>query len=321
MSRSSERLVVLFIGGLGRSGSTVFELSLGTDERVAALGEVLHLWKRSLLEGELCGCERPFGDCEYWREVGEKAFGGWGDVDPQRIAELKSKIDRTIRTPQLAARLGSRTWKAEVREYAAYYSSVYRAAAEVSGSSIVVDSSKQPSLPYVLQYAEDLDVRVLHCIRDSRAVAHSWAKRVARPESGDRGHAHMKQYSPAVAALKWMQHNSVIEGLRLRGVPILRICYEDWAEAPVATVESALEFAGLDVWPNPRLDNKWVDLPVTHTCSGNPMRLKSGRVEIRRDEAWRAALSPETRRLVTTLTAPGLAMYGYFSGVRRGQNP
>ena len=124
MSRSSERLVVLFIGGLGRSGSTVFELSLGTDERVAALGEVLHLWKRSLLEGELCGCERPFGDCEYWREVGEKAFGGWGDVDPQRIAELKSKIDRTIRTPQLAARLGSRTWKAEVREYAAYYSFV-----------------------------------------------------------------------------------------------------------------------------------------------------------------------------------------------------
>lgn len=312
MTNHGDALPVIFIGGVGRSGSTVFELSLGTDERVVALGEVMHLWKRSLLESELCGCGTRFAECDYWRSVGELAFGGWANVDAERVVGLKQRIDRTVRTPQLWAKLGSARWMSDVREYASYYSRLYRAAAQLAGRSTVVDSSKQASLPYVLQYAEDIDVRVLHCVRDSRAVAYSWTKTVPRPEGQADGHQYMKRYSPGILALKWMQHNVVIENLRLQKVPVHRVRYEDWARAPVSTVQSALEFAGLEPRMNPRLDDTWVDLPVTHTCSGNPMRFTVGRVEIRRDEKWRGEFPNASRSLVTGLTAPGLAAYGYL---------
>lgn len=312
MNEASD-LTVLFIGGIGRSGTTVFELSLGTDSRVVALGEVIHLWQRSLLDHEPCGCGSPFSECPFWRTVGERAFGGWDQIDPARVLSLKRRIDRTVRTPQLSIGFGSASWKADVREYAAYYSRLYRAAADVSGRRVIVDSSKQASLPYVLKYADGLDVRVLHCVRDSRAVAYSWTKTVSRPESQLGGAQLMTQYTPPVLALKWMQHNSVIEALRLQGVPTKRIRYEDWAAAPVATVQSALRFAGLEVEQNPHLDDRWVELPVTHTCSGNPLRFIQGRVDIRRDETWRSALPASSRRVVTGLTAPGLLTYGYLN--------
>src|SRR5699024_9602505 len=124
----------------------------------------------------------------------------------------------------------------------------------IAGSALVVDSSKQASLPYVLQYADELDLRILHCVRDSRAVAFSWTKRVARPESKSGGSRFMTRYSPTLLALKWVQHNLVIDALRLRGVPTKLLRYEDWASDPVAAHRSALGFAGLRARANDEID-------------------------------------------------------------------
>lgn len=305
-------LPLLFIGGIGRSGTTVFELSLGTDPRVVALGEVIHLWQRCLIEDEPCGCGAAFRECEFWKQIGYAAFGGWDQIDPARVVSLKRRIDRTVRAPQLMMRLGGPRWQADVREYASYYSRLYHAAAALSGAEIAVDSSKQASLPYVLAYAEGLELRVLHCVRDSRAVAWSWMKKVNRPESHGGESQYMTRYSPGVLALKWLQHNAVIEVLRLKGVATKRIRYEDWAEEPVSTVQAALQFAGLAPQLNSRLGGDWVDLPNNHTCSGNPMRFKRGRIEVRRDEEWRQALSKPSSFLVTALTLPGLVLYKYL---------
>lgn len=312
MKTGGTQLPVLFIGGIGRSGSTVFELSLGTDPRIVSLGEVMHLWQRSLVDDEACGCGEAFSQCEFWQRVGEEAFGGWSRINGRHVHGLRRRIDRTVRTPQLAAGVGSATWRNDVREYASYYERLYRAALTVSGRDLVVDSSKQASLPYVLAYAPGVDLKVVHCVRDSRAVAYSWTKTVTRPEARTEEAREMTRYSPGVLALKWMQHNLVIEALRLRRVPTMRLRYEDWAADPVGALDETLEFAGLPPRANPAVSRSWVDLPVTHTCSGNPMRFKTGRVEIRRDESWTDKLPQRSKLLVTGLTGPSLAAYRYL---------
>lgn len=302
----------LFIGGLGRSGTTILELSLATDSRVVSLGEVTHLWRRSLLDNETCGCGLGFRSCPFWTQVGELAFGGWQEVDPARVIALKRRLDRSIQTPRIGLGLLSRSTRAEVREYASYYTRIYRAAAEITGASVVIDSSKQASLPHLLRADETLDLRVLHCVRDSRAVAYSWTKTVSRPESQTERHATMVRYPPPLTAAKWVQHNLVVEGLRPRGVPVLRVRYEDWARLPRAEVTRALAFAGLEEQPNDRLGDDSVDLGPTHTCSGNPARFRHGVIHVRSDEGWRSQLPRRTQRLVAGVTLPLLAAYGYL---------
>lgn len=306
----SDKVKVLFIGGIGRSGTTVFELSLATDQRAVSLGEVTHLWQRSLRDDELCGCGCPFSECPFWTAVGQEAFGGWSAVDVERVIWLKSRLDRTLRTPQITLGLGRRTL-ADAREYSSYYQQVYQAARQVSGCDVVIDSSKQASLPYLLRLSPDIDLRLVHCVRDSRAVAYSWTRTVRRPEARTQEADLMTTYSPGVLAVKWTQHNLVVEGLRLQGVPTLRLRYEDWAADPVGSATKALSLAGLPPRPNDNLDHAWINLGVNHTCSGNPMRFTTGRIEIRRDERWRTGLSRSSRTLVSLMTAPGLAAYGY----------
>ena len=73
---------VLFVGGLGRSGSTVLDMLLAQEPGMVPVGEVRHLWERGLRDNDLCGCGAPFHDCPFWRAVGERAFGGWHRLDP-----------------------------------------------------------------------------------------------------------------------------------------------------------------------------------------------------------------------------------------------
>ena len=173
---------VLFLGGLGRSGTTLLERLLDREPTVQALGEVVHLWQRSLKDNELCGCGVPFDACPFWSRVGQVAFGGWDQVDVDRVLDLRDRVDRSRRVPRVALGAGGSGWRSELREYVDYYARVYAAAREVSGAEIVLDSSKQASLPYCLRTSDEIDLAVAHCVRDSRAVAYSWAQQVARPE-------------------------------------------------------------------------------------------------------------------------------------------
>lgn len=307
---------VLFIGGVGRSGTTLIERTLDTDPRVTALGEVLHLWERSLLTDELCGCGERFSRCPFWTEVGERAFGGWQNVDPHRVMALKVALDRTSRAPRLRFLLGGRQWRADLAEFASYFSRLYRAAAEVSHTPIVIDSSKQASLPFILMHDQSISLRLLHCVRDARAVAYSWTQTVARPEAQDGSAAEMQRYSPARMSLTWMLHNGALEWLPEHKVRSLRLRYEDWVADPETAVARILQFCALPPTQSTAVGPDWVDLGMSHTCSGNPMRFAAGRVEIRPDTRWRDQLPASQRRLVTLVTGPLLATYHYL-GSRR----
>jgi hypothetical protein len=305
---------VLFLGGLGRSGTTLVERVLGELPGVCALGEVVHLWQRDLLDDERCGCGFQFSACRFWQEVGELAFGGWSRVDARHVLALQAAVERTRHVPRLASGLLNDwrpEWHAQVVEYAGYHARVYTAAATVAGARVVVDSSKHSALAHCLRWAGELDLRVVHMVRDARGVAHSWTKRVARPESD--GTDEMTRYSPSRSALLWDAHNAAFGLLARRGVAVRRIRYEEFLADPRRMIRELATFAGLSLADSDLsfLGDAHADLGPAHSAAGNPMRFTVGQVQLRRDDAWVRALAPRRRRLVSVLCAAQLRRYGY----------
>lgn len=308
---------VLFIGGLGRSGSTLLERILCELPGVCAMGEVVHLWQRGLTDDERCGCGEAFSRCPFWRDVGEAAFGGWARLDAAEFLALKDSVDRTRFVPRLAGPALTPGMRARVGRYDDAYRRLYAAAGDVSGCGVLVDSSKHISLACCLRWSEAIDLRVLHVVRDARAVAYSWSKTVGRPEatSGSAEGAYMARWPPAKTALHWNAQNLGFGLLARRGVRTLRVRYEDFVRAPAATLREVAVFAGLAESVELPFDgDSAVRLSPNHQVAGNPMRFRTGRVELRADEAWRTELGAASRRLVTGLTLPLLARYGYLTG-------
>lgn len=309
---------VAYIGGLGRSGSTLLERIAGQFEGVCALGEVVHLFDRGVRRDELCSCALPFSQCPFWREVGHIAFGGWRNLDVERVTSLAGEVDRMRDIP--ASRFAGTASRhvGRVREYTDAFAAIYEAAAKITGARVVVDSSKHPSTAYALRRCAAIDLKVVHLVRDPRGVAYSWTKVLQRPEAGDsRAIPLMHQYPPWRAAALWDADNVAFELLGRSGVPVWRLRYERLMAAPVESVQALAAFLDL---PGDRIGEfvsaDAVQVGPAHQISGNHMRFQTGELRLRRDDAWRSEFPTADRRRVTALTAPLMLRYGYLG--RRG---
>lgn len=302
---------VLFVGGLGRSGSTLLEKLLNELPETRSVGETLHLWERGVRDAERCGCGAEFADCPQWKTIGDTAFGGWDRVDLDDVIDLRWRIDRSRRLPQIfgALKRGERT--AEQARYVDHLSRVLHAAAGmVEDPTVILESSKHLSTAALLATDPTLDVRVVHLVRDPRGVAYSWTKTVARPEADG---SMMPIYSPARTAMRWVTDNLGFEALHRLGVPMERVRYEDLLADPVgvlrriATLADLQTTAGFDF-----VDGNEVHVTEPmHSIAGNPMRFGGDRMTLRLDDDWRSKLPAKDRRLVTTMCAPMLKRYGY----------
>jgi hypothetical protein len=310
---------VLYLGGLGRSGTTVLERVLGELPGVCSVGELVHLWQRGILDDETCGCGEPFSGCPFWTEVGRRAFGGWDRALAARMEELRPRVDRTRFIPKLVVpRLLGRRGAAELREYVGAFLRLYRAISEASGGAVVIDSSKHSSLAFCLRTEPGLDLRVVHVVRDSRGVAYSWTKEVRRPEA-TAGQALMTRYSPARSSALWVGHNLFFGLLGRLGTRTRLLRYEDFVADPRGALTELAEFAGVPAGEGALdfLSEASVLLSPSHTVAGNPMRFRTGPTPLRRDDAWREKLPRGRRLLVSVLTAPLLAGYGYLRRTAR----
>jgi hypothetical protein len=187
----------------------------------------------------------------------------------------------------------------------------------VSGARLLIDSSKHASLAFCLRWATQagrLDLRVAHVVRDSRGVAQSWAKQVRRPEANGGAEEYMAQWSSSKVAMHWTAENGAFALLRRRGVPVRTVRYEEFLADPRRSLLGIAEFAGLPVTEDDLsfLGDDHATLSANHTASGNPMRFQTGRIELRRDDAWRTGMPPARRRAVTALTLPLLRHYRYL---------
>src|SRR5581483_6689119 len=118
---------------------------------------------------------------------------------------------------------------ADLEEYTGYYATIYAAIRQVSGCSVVIDSSKHPSLAFALGTRRDLNLRVVQMVRDPRAVAYSWTKATKRPEAEIDAHAIQvfPTWPASRAARLWLGHNASLSLLRRLDVPMMTVRHQD----------------------------------------------------------------------------------------------
>jgi hypothetical protein len=312
----TEQATVLYIGGHGRSGSTILAQTLGQIPGFVNVGELWQVWYRGLRDNERCGCGQPFHSCEFWRAVGDEAFGGWENVDVDKMVAFRPYLRRRRYVPHyaLAAKTNVRSRKVNtlLEESGPVLERLYRAIQTVSGAGVIVDSSKLVSYAVLLSLLPFADLRVVHLVRDSRAVAYSWQRSKQSPAVI--GGRFMPRMSPAQASRAWSIQNypyGFLSGLAY----LSRLRYEDFVSDPTVFLADALNRVGFDDEADSLHDvvrGRQVSLYIDHTVSGNPGRFRTGSIELRPDEEWKVRMRGADKNVVTALTAPLLLKYGYL---------
>jgi hypothetical protein len=159
-----------------------------------------------------------------------------------------------------------------------------------------------------------VELYVLHLVRDPRAVAYSWLKKKVQPVTGG-VEGYMHRYDASRSSVMWEAWNLSAELLWRRSPGrYMMLRYEDFVRAPRETVGRIVGMLGEGDRRLPFVSEREAELGLSHTISGNPNRFDTGTIELRPDREWASKMRSRDRALVTLLTLPLLARYGYPVG-------
>lgn len=295
---------VLYVMGAGRSGSTIFDVVLGNHPDISGFGELNRMVPQAWLRGEYCACGQVAETCAFWAELRRRWLG---DSDVADQAALEAGIESLARWlgPAAAATRRSDEWE----QYAERMRALFAHLADMTGSRVIVDSSKTPARALALSQVDGVDLRVVHLVRDPRGVVWSLRKKLAKDLAAGvpkDSRVHPVWYSAAA----WSLTNAAASWIRRQLPRTLFLRYEDFVGAPVPTLEAVGELVGVDMAPLLGQVVGEMDLTDRHLVAGNRLRMNKT-ATLRVDEAWRDGLSPREQRLCGTIAAPLMRSYGY----------
>jgi hypothetical protein len=153
-------------------------------------------------------------------------------------------------------------------------------------------------------------VHVIHLVRDSRAVTYSQQRPKLKPEIHWK-EQRMKVKGPGRTAVTWFLVNALLHLLE-NHTYYMRVRYEDFVRDPERTLLQITADCGQARSSLPLLKEQSVWLGEAHTVSGNPIRFQQGWTRVALDTEWERKLGRSQRRIVSAITGPLLAKYGYL---------
>jgi len=261
---------IVFIAGMGRSGSTLLDLLLGGHPEMIGLGEVYSFASRARAwaddrERVICSCGSPVPECEFWAPVFDEISGF------------------AVGQNQAATALRDRAYDLVLERFQEHY----------GPEAIMVDSSKNPDGLQVLSKNSRVDdLKVLHLVKDVRAYVVSMLdrkadKRDAKIMSSPVGSLKtaILNKSAVAAGMQWYRGNARVAHLmREAGCEHIEpVSYDQLCLQPEDVLRSICRFIDLSFDP----EMLKLEQSGSHNILGNRMRNDpEKRSAIRYDNRW-----------------------------------
>lgn len=302
-----QTIKVLYLAGWGRSGTTVMSNILGEVPGFFSPGEIWNLWQRGLVDNRICGCGKPFYECEYWTKALNEAFGDRSQLDVDQIMAAKNKL-RNLEILVSLLPGGKQFIDSKLQTFVPFVEKLYRAIQKTSNCRVIVDASKIPINAYILSNIPGIELYMLHVVRHPNAVAYSWMKKAQYdPEQS----MFMDRFNPFHSTLIWSARNILIELLWGHNNRYMLLRYEDFIAQPKATLTRVIQHCQENASELPFVSDNVVSLKTNHNVSGNPNRFETGQIQLRLDDQWKTQMQWKDKVLLRAAFLPLLMRYGY----------
>lgn len=213
----------------------------------------------------LCSCGHKFDDCDFWQQV-LSCLCKKECIDPDKFDAHPQMSWRQILS------LSKKDKKNFISQYGVLNDALFRCIATISGKELIVDSSKYAQRLYFLKQYGNIDLKVLHLIRNGKAVINSYIR---------------KYRKPLAAIRRWAGVNSVAIPLKRMFQPNqwMVVSYEQLATEPVVTLQKICRYLDIEY------DNSMLHFRkrTVHNLGGNRMIFAEDE-QILLDEKWKREL-------------------------------
>jgi Sulfotransferase family len=281
---SSTSYQLVYILGSGRCGSTLLDLILNGHSRVLGAGELMTLNSRTdPLEGP---------HAEWNTELRPLYIQFWHEVERRFDESGQSLRETNFSHPRLR-----NLWRLDEDSVAAWALATKTLLAslhQASGRDIIIDTSKAAQRLYLLLRSGLFRPKVIHLLRDGRAVSNSYIQR----------------YGAFWGGLQTWAISGVLPLYLRRRIATgdwLEIRYEELATNPETVVRAICAFLGVEYEPQMLHYRNH----AYYGLEGSPTFLKRTDEGIELDERWRSQFSLGHRLTFALLGGWLNRLYGY----------
>jgi hypothetical protein len=272
---------------------------LSNNEQMVSVGELLNLNDHLNRKGIgrewnwCCSCGRQFEECPFWSKV----MNEYENTEKKQLSKVETKhlpekrfVMQLLHTVLISC-MPSDHLKKEMQEYLCYDQECVDIAlnslriidyiSSVSDKNIIVESSKLPHRLLALLKSKKTNccVKVIHLVRDARAVTFSKVRRAEK-----RG----KRQSFFLAMLGWVIVNLQILNVKpfIKEVNYIRVKYEDVCAEPLETIKNICEHLSLP------FDKNMTELNRNgkHNIGGSTRRFETA-TDVKLDERWKSNMT------------------------------
>jgi len=312
--KKKDRINLIYIASIGRSGTTLFESMLGAHSDIVTAGEV-QLWSHEILDGGVLptGSGQYVQDCAFWQTM-RRRVSPLKQPEPQihyfREKHTAGKTLRLERWREFGTTLPSSPTRSDIDQYGKnnyeLFSSFIKLVEEHTGEkpTWVVDASKDPYRLLWLLRSGYFNIKVFQMVKDPRGFVFSVTKRWIREHKNVR-----RLYYTARQALAWSVRNHLYNKLSKHHIAesdFMLIQYEDLASRPKHVYREACKVIGCEYQPE-AVDNFRKGSPFA--IAGNPMRHDDRPIEL--DERWKRDLPYSSQLLAQLITSINKHTFGY----------
>lgn len=289
-----KRIKVIYIVGIGHSGSTLLDIILSQLPKVTSVGEIINL-EHFVNANRLCTCGEKISNCKYWQKV--------LNTKKQNITSAKSfnqihKIKNCSSFDYLSYMLTpvkNKLYSEEKVNYLAlnnYY--LFEAILKNSEGEIIVDSSKDWQRLLILKQSNLFDMKIIYLFRNGKANIESNKRKAL-----DKNRPAWEYPGPFSQTMKFIKTTLLIRRiLRLNfdKQQIFGISYEEFAANPENSINKIISFIGL----SGTFNRIAINTKPNHNIGGNRMRFKPIK-EIKLIEKWRKNLTSKEKAIFKIL--------------------
>lgn len=302
---------VIYIGGHGRSGTTITDRVLAEVAGGFSAGEIHRFWAYGLAQDWKCSCGATLRACEFWGPVLRQSFSDAGVSEEEVLSAWKTVARPRSLLSLWYPRLRSARFRRRLARYRAFLEVLYRTVSQRSGTRVIVDSSGSPLHGYVLAGLEEIEVAMVHLVRDVRAVAFSNQKHKPNP-SAPAPDATMRTKSAPRVAATWMLYNSLLEGLEAVMDTYALAKYEALFSRPKREFDRLAGDLGVESRAEDVFCGENIRLSSEHVGQGNPVRQKRGIEKLAPDTEWIGKLSRVKETFMAHVCKTRLEKYSYL---------
>jgi hypothetical protein len=327
---TANKIDYVYILGASHSGSTLLAMLLNAHPDITTIGETSP-GKMGDINKYRCSCRKIIKECHFWENVvtemrkkhPEFDFGHFGTkfecvsrpiINRLLLFEHRGILLEFLRDAMLGL---SPHWRQYKQDITARCCDLVTTVLAQSGGRIFVDSSKLAHRLKFLLCISKFNVKVIHLVRDGRAVALTYMNQDEFGDSKDtslrRGGMGMKAEATVAslpmekAADEWRRCLSSAEHV-LAGLDksqYIGLHYEDLCRDPEVALERLFIFLSLD--PDKRVkDFRSIEQHVI----GNGMRLDTT-AQVVLDERWKTVLTKEDLKTFDRIAGTMNRRYGY----------